>query len=544
MRRYRWQQAARLAGPVLAGGLSLTLLLIMLGRFYLLAHPVVLLAVGLTATAMLLFFGLVYLWLAPYSAQSVARHIDRRLKLAERLTTAVELAISPGQTPAAIVQNQWQDTQVQLKAFDPALVFPLRLGWPWLLGWALLAAAIVAGLILPNPQLERLEQLAHNEAVITAEAEQLAVIRADLVANEALVDTAEGQAALQTLDDLLETLRESNLSPEEALAALSEAEAELAELQNEADRSQTLLNDLAKTFNQFESTARLAQALQRRDLARAAQFLDSAATGLGQTPAAAQNELAQALEQAAAAAQAAGDAELAQSLQQAAEALQQNASPPAGSTSQSQQAAQTALEQAAQALAKAQSDPAGQEALQRALNNIQQAREQLAESGGDAGPDSQPGSGDQGQAQPGQQADRGGGDNPAPGLDDGSGAGRNEANDAAEDLFADRPGDEADIDNGPNEGRLGQYDPRYPPIHWGGEGGPLLNPEAQGATGGLPIGPAPVDPNQPARPAQVPYNQVYGQYADAAGEALEDTYVPLGLKEYVRNYFGALEPGQ
>ena len=40
----------------------------------------------------------------------------------------------------------------------------------------------------------------------------------------------------------------------------------------------------------------------------------------------------------------------------------------------------------------------------------------------------------------------------------------------------------------------------------------------------------------------VPYNQVYGQYTDAAGQALDDSYIPLGMKGYIRNYFGALEP--
>ena len=42
----------------------------------------------------------------------------------------------------------------------------------------------------------------------------------------------------------------------------------------------------------------------------------------------------------------------------------------------------------------------------------------------------------------------------------------------------------------------------------------------------------------------VPYNQVYGQYADAAGQALEESYIPLGMKGYIRHYFGALEPGE
>ena len=40
----------------------------------------------------------------------------------------------------------------------------------------------------------------------------------------------------------------------------------------------------------------------------------------------------------------------------------------------------------------------------------------------------------------------------------------------------------------------------------------------------------------------VPYNQVFGDYRDAAYEALSDDYIPLGMKGYIRDYFSSLEP--
>jgi hypothetical protein len=40
----------------------------------------------------------------------------------------------------------------------------------------------------------------------------------------------------------------------------------------------------------------------------------------------------------------------------------------------------------------------------------------------------------------------------------------------------------------------------------------------------------------------VPYTQVFGDYRNAANEALQDDYIPLGLKGYVRDYFSSLEP--
>jgi hypothetical protein len=40
----------------------------------------------------------------------------------------------------------------------------------------------------------------------------------------------------------------------------------------------------------------------------------------------------------------------------------------------------------------------------------------------------------------------------------------------------------------------------------------------------------------------VPYREVYAEYAEQAGAALEGSYIPLGLKQYVREYFSSLEP--
>ena len=40
----------------------------------------------------------------------------------------------------------------------------------------------------------------------------------------------------------------------------------------------------------------------------------------------------------------------------------------------------------------------------------------------------------------------------------------------------------------------------------------------------------------------VPYEQVFGDYRNAANEALADDYIPLGLKGYIRDYFSSLEP--
>ena len=48
----------------------------------------------------------------------------------------------------------------------------------------------------------------------------------------------------------------------------------------------------------------------------------------------------------------------------------------------------------------------------------------------------------------------------------------------------------------------------------------------------------------PGAPGQVlvPYHEVYYHYLDTANRAMEQSYIPSGLKDYVREYFSRLEP--
>jgi len=45
-------------------------------------------------------------------------------------------------------------------------------------------------------------------------------------------------------------------------------------------------------------------------------------------------------------------------------------------------------------------------------------------------------------------------------------------------------------------------------------------------------------------PAQVPYEEVYGQYQEQAGNALDNDYIPQGYKDLVRDYFTEIDPNQ
>jgi hypothetical protein len=45
-----------------------------------------------------------------------------------------------------------------------------------------------------------------------------------------------------------------------------------------------------------------------------------------------------------------------------------------------------------------------------------------------------------------------------------------------------------------------------------------------------------------ANPALVPYQQVFGQYLQAANQAVESGTIPLLLRDYIKSYFTQLEP--
>lgn len=96
--------------------------------------------------------------------------------------------------------------------------------------------------------------------------------------------------------------------------------------------------------------------------------------------------------------------------------------------------------------------------------------------------------------------------------------------------------------NNPDGQGIGTYQPIYAPNHIGGEG--------QGNTVILDgnITDAPVREGDftenPDGAVSVPYNQVFSDYSNSAARSLESDYIPLGLRDVVRDYFSSLEPGQ
>jgi hypothetical protein len=232
----------------------------------------------------------------------------------------------------------------------------------------------------------------------------------------------------------------------------------------------------------------------------------------------------------------AGDASLAQALSALAQAAQ------AGDA----QGASEAATSAAEALRQAQGELSTQGALQRSLAQLQQSQQALAQAGqGEGtqgqgsqgqGAQDQAGQGSQGQSGQGNQGHAGQGqggqgqggqgtkaDQLPPGRRQGE-AGRPEGEA--------RPGEEGTLDQQvyvPWERRPGSGDEVTLPGQDSGQGESEVREREN---------PLPGSPGD----ALVPYYEFYAQYLDAANEAMERTYVPEGLREYVREYFTRLEP--
>lgn len=433
--------------------------------------------------------GLAAAW-TPWRSQSrLVRLFDRRLGLSERLTTALELGSGRLRTSPAMAAAQQADTLATAAAVDVRASLPLQVPRRALLASGLLAVALIAALVVPNPQEALLQRRAALEAALAEQADRLQSVHDQIAQAEGLSD-AEREELLRALEAAIAALEAERATPEEGVAALAEAERQLAELRDPgAPALQQGLESAAEQMVDSPLTEAIAEALSRGDTAEAAQALAAMAERESLT-------LEEALQLAAELAQAAealaqGDPQLAQQLADAAAEIGEEGI----------EQARDAIRRAAEGMAQAGERVRGQQALEEALAALQGARDEIAAQTSDGG-----GSAGSGQPAAGQ----------AP-------AGGQQA----------QPGHHEDT------GSAAPYDEVAVPSRLEGEGEAVdLGREDDAAA---PVGGAPL-PAPTGSQATVPYREVYTEYAEQAVAALEGSYIPLALKQYVRDYFSSLEP--
>jgi len=492
------------AGYGLVGALALLLAAAIAARRAPLWHQAELLLASIWAVGGGLCAGatLGYLWPMPLPRR--LRLFDRRLHLADRLTTAWELAHGRITAPADLIQFQQTETLTAARAIEPQPAFPLRP--PRAAGFAalVLLPALALALFLANPQESALIQREAQQQATAAAIAQLAAAQENLATNDVLSED-ERAAALATLEEALATLRDRRSTPAEQQAALSAAERELAELRSPEAAAQLQRLAEASPLSSAEVVQPLAEALQRGDAEAAAAYLRDLLDPTGKEPLTAEETLAlaDAFQQMADTLQAT-DPELAEQLAAAAQEIY----------SGDMTSARAAVQQAAETLSEAAQTNASNQTLEQAQAAIQQAQEglgatqrQTTTSAPSENAAAQPGaSGAQGQSGTGTQGQAAGGEMP------GSGSSAH-----SEDAGSSQPYGSAEA-------------PRI-----AGQGSEITLPrqEASGSprtTTGLP------------GEARIPYQDVYATYAEAAQADLSRNVYPPALRAYVREYFNGLEP--
>ena len=455
-----------------------------------------------------------------------ARFADRQFGLQERASTAVEINAGRLQASPALAAQQTADAARAASAVDARARLPLlpnRQDW---LVVVLATLLLTLSVWLPNPQEEILEHRRAIERTVAEQTEALEALAEEIEENEALTEL-QREELLEPVETALQELEAGDLSQEEAVAALSEAEAQLREL-SAANSTEALRRQLAEAGRPLAENAAsqsLGGALQSGNLAQAGAAAAQLADDLPALDGEERSDLADDLAETAAALEGA-DGELAQSLQEAADALRE------GDVA----AAQEALRDASGALQQRAQQQAAERQAAEAAGQLNQGRREVAQAGGEGG---QTGEGE-------QAAGEGQGEGEGQGSGEGEGQGQGQVDGAGAGQGGNGDGAGTGAAAGGIGGESGHAENVYVPdfADLSGETGEdvelpaecIANPENCGAL----LDETPTDFGDES--STVPYSQVFGDYRDAAYEALNDDYIPLGMKEYVRDYFSSLEP--
>jgi hypothetical protein len=466
------------------------------GELGLAATALALIALSITALVVLL---------RRRSLGEQARFADRQFALRERMVAAVEIAGGQLAVPEELAARQLDDALIAAASVDPVRQLSLtNRPADWLPALATLSLLAVL-LWLPNPQEAILQENREVVALARDQAEVLAALTEQIATDENL--TIEQRESLQQpLDEALAALAEPGIGREELLAALSQAETEMQVLSQEFDATLVAerLAAAADALGENPAAADLAVTLEAGQLGEASAATGELAAALDDLTPAERADLAEHL---AVTAVALGetDPELAAGLGRAAETLA------AGDTA----AAQEALRQVAATLDDRARSAAAAEQATGAVERLGAARDQVAQSGAQSG-----GAEASGEQDTGQSGTSSGSDATGNGGQQGGAAGVSEGGGHVENVFV------------------------PPSVDLGGEGEAveletqcLDDPASCG-----PVGEQSPSPLDDGAGSQVPYDRVFGDYRDAAFEALTGGDIPLRLQDLVRDYFTALEP--
>lgn len=504
-----------------------------------------------------------YVWLFPRSRSVRARYFDLEFGLKERVSTALELLEGRIQARPAIESAQIDDALAQARQIDARRRIRLdfrRREWT-----AMLILLVAVLMMIFVPLLVGQDPIAAGISPAAEAAREDVREMIETIAADADLDDIDRGVILNALEIALERLQEEDISDEEAFAAMSQLEAQIEDIENALqDLIDLDQSSLEAAMDALEDYLPPADGQERASAAESAQEPPREADELAQ----ALNQLGQAAqemspEEARAAAEALQQAaqELAQTNPVLSEQLQEMAAALESSDSQGLQEelnqAQEQLQQAQQARQETQN---AQQLLQEQAEQAEAAANEIARQQSQQQGETE--SSDRGQQQGGQpsgeQADAA-----RPGDNQGNRPASQNMPGASENVTGEQDSDTAG--QGAGEGRpsntslpgsggedqgartdnqttgIGEieYAAIYSPtgIEGGGADDIRLETDASDQT----VAEGDFDDN-PLGESRVSYDTVFSDYQNAANRALESDYVPLGLRDVVRDYFTSLEP--
>lgn len=201
-----------------------------------------------------------------------AAAVDVHYSLKDRTITALQLLSQPAANP--LHELQVEETLGRLQSVDASHVAPIT--WPkwsrWAIGSAVAALAILVWPFASQPVeavVDRPDGIAEAAAIIAEELEQLK----DIAEDESQTELA---TAVEELSDELELLENPETDVREALATISEMQAEMAEMMQKYDTAaiDAQMQALAEALSSAAAFQGAAAELKDGDYAEAADELE------------------------------------------------------------------------------------------------------------------------------------------------------------------------------------------------------------------------------------------------------------------------------
>ncbi len=568
--RYEWRLLSRTVPRSLIAALLLSLVIGAVGyfRFRLAAEQLALIAAGLCALGGIL--NILYTLVFPRSLADKARYFDIEFGLRERVSTAFELMHGRIKTHPEIEARQIADALAQARGIDPSERITMDFRPRELGALAVLLLMMVGMVLLPALVGEDFLPAGPSAAMEAAKEDLREII--ETVAKDTDLDDVDRQDLLEALEIALERLEEEDISEEEAFAAMSQLQSQLDALENKLE--ETIELDQSTTEAALEALEEFITPSETEDLSAESAAQSDASSNLREMLNALEAMNQDAAQMSAEEAQAAADA-----LQAAAEALERMSEEMAQQMEMLAEALEDAdMERLQEQLDALREQVEGAQEQQRQDQNArvtlgeqsdlaQEAAEEIARQQAQ-GDQQEPGAAQEGQPEPGEAGQQPGGqpaeqaqarpgdsqgnqqsDRNRPGAEGnqarsqdsrsaGAGAGDGAPNNLS---LPGSAGDDkgADADNNPTGLGEIEYEAIYSPSGIGGGGQDEIRLRTD--PGDTTVAEGEFDDN-PLGESRVSYDTVFSEYQNAANRALESDYVPLGLRDVVRDYFTSLEP--